>query len=139
MASQTASSESIPARILIVDDHPNTASMLARALRGFGASPFNVLTAYSGEEALKIIGNDFVDVLITDFMMPGMNGFELLEHLRQTHPETGRVLITAFGSLWVEEQAHRLADAYLLKPFELPDLIEAIQHIFDSRENNNEH
>ncbi len=77
-------SATAPARILIVDDHPNTASMLARALRQFN-QPVEVLTARSGPEALEMIGQNSVEVLITDFMLPGMNGLELIERLQNGH------------------------------------------------------
>ncbi len=125
--------------ILIVEDQLALAQTLRRALSLPQLGGYQVKSCGSGEAALELLNEFSFDLVISDLELPGMNGFELLEHLRQTHPETGRVLITAFGSLWVEEQAHRLADAYLLKPFEMPDLIEAIQHIFDNRENNNEH
>ena len=68
-------------RILIVDDHPNTAAMLARVLGKFDV-PVEVLTACSAEEALELTNGKLVDVLITDFMMSGMNGLDLIEKLK---------------------------------------------------------
>ena len=55
-------------RILIVDDHPNTANMLARVLSKFDR-PVEVLTASSGEDALNKIGDKVIDILITDFLL----------------------------------------------------------------------
>ena len=69
-----------PARVLIVDDHPNTAEMLARVIRKLD-TPVEVLTASSGEDALQQLGDGLADILITDFMMPGMSGLELIEKL----------------------------------------------------------
>jgi CheY-like chemotaxis protein len=84
------------ARILIVDDHPNTASMLARVLKKLD-TPAEVITANSGEEALQLIGNNIVEVLITDFIMPGMSGLELIERLKREDREPGHViLMTAY-------------------------------------------
>ena len=55
-----------PTRVLIVDDHPNTAMMLSRVLSNF-ETPLEVLTACSGEEAVKIVDDSIIDILITDF------------------------------------------------------------------------
>jgi K+-sensing histidine kinase KdpD/two-component SAPR family response regulator len=113
------------ARILIVDDHPNTASMLARALGQF-KTPVEVLTARSGQEAIETIGNNVVDVLITDFMMPGMNGLELIEKLQGEHEPAHTILITAYDSPGLAATARRLKiKDYLVKPVQ-PEKIQAI-------------
>lgn len=114
-----------PARILIVDDHPNTASMLARALRQF-SKPVEVLTARSGPEALEMIGQHSVEVLITDFMMPGMNGLELIERLQNGHEPGQIILVTAYDSPGLAATARRLkVNHYLIKPVQ-PDKIREI-------------
>ena len=121
----TPSSNLSPARILIVDDHPNTAAMLARVLSKFDV-PVEVLTAHSGEEALQIIGDGFIDVLITDFMMAGMNGLELIEKLREERQPTHTILITAYDSPGLSFTAKRLKiQDYLVKPVQ-PDKIREI-------------
>ncbi len=73
-----------PIRILVVDDHPNTADTLARAISHLGPE-VEVLSAESGEKALDLVKDRAVDLLITDMVMPGMNGLELIEKL-QSHP-----------------------------------------------------
>ncbi len=114
-----------PVRILIVDDHPNTASMLARALGQF-PTPVEILTAHSGAEALEIIGDHGVTVLITDFMMPGMNGLELIEKLQGGKEPGHSILITAYDSPGLAAIARRLqVNDYLVKPVQ-PDKIRAI-------------
>ncbi len=113
------------ARILIVDDHPNTASMLARALGNF-QKPVEVFTARSGHEALDIIGNGVVDVLITDFMMPGINGLELIEKLQGGREPAHIILITAYDSPGLAATAKRLkVNDYLVKPVQ-PERIRSI-------------
>ncbi len=106
-------------RVLIVDDHPNTASMLARALGQF-QRPVEVLTARNGKEALDIAGPNGVDVLITDFMMPGMNGLELIERLQAGaggHEPGYIILVTAYDSPGLAATARRLkVNQYLIKP-----------------------
>src|SRR5574339_673482 len=80
----TVGSKLAPVHILVVDDHPNTATTLARALSQLGDG-VSVISATNGKQALKYASDDTVDVLITDMMMPGMSGLELIEQL-QDHP-----------------------------------------------------
>jgi DNA-binding response OmpR family regulator len=114
-----------PVRILIVDDHPNTASMLARVLARFD-TPVEVITAASGEEALATIDRQTVDVLITDFMMPGLNGLELIERLKGEKKPAHIILITAYDTPGLALTARRLnVQDYLVKPVQ-PEKIRLI-------------
>ena len=113
------------ARILIVDDHPNTATMLARVLSKF-ETPVEVITASSGEDALEKIGDSNVDILITDFMMPGMNGLELIEKLKGEKKPAHTILITAYDTPGLAITARRLnIQDYLVKPVQ-PERIRGI-------------
>lgn len=113
------------ARILIVDDHPNTATMLARVLSKF-ETPVEVLTASSGEDALEKIGDKNVDILITDFMMPGMNGLELIEKFKGEKKPAHIILITAYDTPGLAITARRLSiQDYLVKPVQ-PERIRSI-------------
>lgn len=118
MSSTANSCHGDPARILIVDDHPNTASMLARALERFDNN-LSVTTAHSGEEAFELIQENIVDVLITDFLLPGISGLELIRKFRReasTGPEY-IILITAYGSSKLTEAVRCLQiNDYLVKP-----------------------
>ena len=114
-----------PARILIVDDHPNTAAMLARVLSKFD-TPVEVMTAQSGEDAIEKIGDSLVDVLITDFMMAGMNGLDLIENLKDERKPTHTIMITAYDTPGLKISANRLqVNDYLVKPVQ-PDKIRDI-------------
>jgi DNA-binding response OmpR family regulator len=114
-----------PVKILIVDDHPNTAAMLARVLSKFD-KPVEILTASGGEEALKTIGDQGVDVLITDFMMLGMNGLELIEKLTGPQKPAHIILMTAYDTpdLAVSARGLNVQD-YLVKPVQ-PERIRGI-------------
>ena len=97
------------ARILVVDDHPATAITLARAISQLGTD-LDVMSATSGMDALEKVEGGSVDVLITDLMMPKMNGLELIERL-QAHPvgrPTYTILITAYDVPGLKETARRL-------------------------------
>ncbi|MGB8213818.1 MAG: response regulator [Anaerolineales bacterium] len=109
MNKSVSSPSPAPVRILIVDDHPNTASTLARAMSQLGPG-IEILTAESGEQALELSKDLTVDLLITDMVMPGINGLELIEKM-QAHPG-GRpaytALVTAFDVPGLKESARRL-------------------------------
>ncbi len=96
-------------RILVVDDHPNTANMLARALALLGPG-VDVMSAVSGRDALDKIQGKGVDILFTDMIMPEMTGLELIEKM-QHHPG-GRpsftYLVTAYDVPGLKITAQRL-------------------------------
>jgi CheY-like chemotaxis protein len=96
-------------KVLVVDDHPNTANMLARAISRLGPH-VEVVSATSGYEALQHVEDRAADILITDMMMPEMTGMELIETLNDT-PATSPAaifLLTAHDSAGVREIAQRL-------------------------------
>ena len=123
-----AHSPNATARILIVDDHPNTASMLARALEKANFKrPVEIVTACSGDEALQVGSAGPLDVLITDFMMPGMSGLNLIEAMHNNGQKPGyTILVTAYDTPGLDEVAKRLkVDRYLVKPVR-PEAIQSI-------------
>ncbi len=106
------------ARILIVDDHPNAAFILSKVLLSIGPE-IEVITAQSGKEALELVGNDPIQVVITDFLMPGFSGLELIKKLqgRDCPPPDQTILITAYDTVGLAESAkHLRIDKYLTKP-----------------------
>jgi signal transduction histidine kinase/DNA-binding response OmpR family regulator len=106
------------ARVLIVDDHPNTALTLSRAISQLGPG-IEVISATNGKTALERVKDGAVDLLITDMMMPEMNGLELIEKLK-SHPggyPTYTILITAYDVPGLRESARRLkVDETIIKP-----------------------
>lgn len=112
------SSNESPVRILIVDDHPTTANTLARAVAQLG-SRVEVVSATSGREALERVQGSAADILITDMIMPEMNGLELAEKL-QNHPggkPAHIILITAYDVPGLKESARRMkVDEIIVKP-----------------------
>ncbi len=105
-------------RILVVDDHPNTAATLARALAQLG-SHVEPISATSGVEALEKVKDKAVDIVFTDMIMPEMTGLELIEKL-QNHPG-GRpsyaYLVTAYDVPGLKVSAQRLkVNEVIIKP-----------------------
>ncbi len=116
------------ARVLIVDDHPNVARTLARALeKAHFATPVEILTAQNGPEALEANRDRSIDILITDLLMPGMSGLNLIETLNEQGTRPGYiVLITAYDAPDLGETVQGLhVDKYLAKPVR-PETLQAI-------------
>jgi len=104
-----------PVRILIVDSHPDTVAQIARALANFD-TPTHLLTADSGEEALRVIEGGVVDILITDFVMRGMSGLDLIDRLKEREP-AHIILLSAHETPALAFTARRLGvQDYLSKP-----------------------
>lgn len=108
----------ICARILVVDDHPSVALSLARAVSLLGQG-IETIVANNGEEALELVKDKPVDILITDMMMPGINGIQLIEKL-QSNPggqPNYIIMITAYEIADLKMSAQRLkVNDVLLKP-----------------------
>ncbi len=110
-------------RILVVDDEPRILKFVSLSLKACG---FDVLVASGGEEALQIAESESPDLMILDIFMPGLDGFGVLQKLRDREQVTGSahlpvIVSSARGS--VAEQAIGLgANDFLLKPF-LPEVL----------------
>ncbi len=111
--------------ILLVDDELQSLRALARTLR----REYSLFTTSNGEEALSIMEQNEIALIITDQRMPDMTGIELLAKIRQKHPNTIRMILTAYAAI----DKKLLVDAinvgnvfgYLTKPWE-PEEIRAI-------------
>jgi DNA-binding response OmpR family regulator len=113
--------------ILIVDDEEKVGFFLSRSLTLMNDS-YLVETAHSGEEALDILQDTYIDLLITDLHMPGISGLELIRWVHASSPDTRVVLITAYGSKQTKAKADELnVYRYLPKPFNLQDFTEVVQ------------
>ncbi len=116
-------------RLLIVDDHPDLATTLARTVAQV-CPGIEVLASQGGREALEQIQDLRLDLLITDLMMPEMNGMELIEKLRTrpAGPPAFIVLMTAYDVPGLEENFQRLkVNQTILKPFPPGLLIETVR------------
>ncbi len=124
--------------VLLVDDEPNYLVVLSELLLDEG---FEVFTASNGNEGLKIVEEVDLDLVITDMQMPGMDGFEFLDKIKQYAKNLPVIIITAFAEIDKAVEAMRLgAFSYLAKPFSNNELLiniqKAVQHYSLIRENS---
>ncbi len=107
--------------ILIVDDEKNYPPILSAILQEEG---YETLTANSGPEALAILRDSDVDLVLTDMKMPGMDGIELLEKIKMDQPDLPVIMMTAHGTVdKAVEAMQKGAYTYILKPFENDRLV----------------
>jgi two-component system NtrC family response regulator len=108
-------------KILIVDDEKNYPMIISELLQEEG---YTSLTASSGMEALDILNNEVIDLILTDVKMPGMSGIQLLEKIKGINPDLPVIIMTAYGSVEKAVEAmHKGAYTFILKPFENQALI----------------
>jgi signal transduction histidine kinase/CheY-like chemotaxis protein len=115
-------------RVLVVDDEANSCERIFDLLSGYG---FEVLTAPDGESACEILTQKPVELIITDWQMPKMNGCQLLRQVRNSWPETKVILHTAYPENQVTRPRYAAFDAVLLKPVESACLLSSIQTLLN--------
>ena len=109
--------------VLIVDDKKVQLKTLKRALRTRG---FLVVEAISGKQALDRLGNfKTIDIVLTDYAMPEMNGMELLRKIRKTYKSLPVILMTAYGDKdLVVKAMHYRCNGFIDKPFDVDELLD---------------
>ena len=120
-----------PARILVVDDQAAHLRALCDIL---GQHGFEVSGAPTGEAALSCMHGGCVDVLLTDLMMPGIDGLGLIEAARALDPDVACILMTGEGSIASAVRAMKLgAHDYIVKPFKAATLVPVLQRAIEAR------
>ena len=126
----TATTEAAPV-ILVVDDDRNGRESLRRGLARDG---YEVLTAENGKKALAIAQDTPIDLVLTDLIMPGLDGFDFLEGLRVVQPDTPAILISAFANVDTAVKAvRRGVQDVLEKPIRLRDVRKAVKRAMEGR------
>lgn len=117
--------------LLIVDDEAQFLHSIRRSLE---LRDFNVITATRGDEALEIARGRPVDVALVDLKMPGMNGQETLEALKNEHPWMEIVILTGHGTIDSAAACTRSgAHSYLQKPCELSQLLTTLAEAYKKK------
>lgn len=118
------------ARILIVEDDQNIRTFCHRLLR----LTYDVATAENGTAAVELLAQQPFDLVISDLQMPGMSGIELLEHIRQQHPDVDTIVLTAYATVDTARQALKLgALDYLSKPVEAENIERTVRTCLELR------
>jgi len=121
-------------KILVVDDERHIVRLIQVNLERQG---YHVVTAHDGKEALEKVASEKPDLVVLDVMMPYMDGFEVLRHLRR-NPETAElpvIMLTAKAQdMDVFRGYQEGVDMYLTKPFNPQELLAFVRRIFRARE-----
>lgn len=119
------------ARILVIDDEPGIREGCRRALRSLGCL---VDTAENGEQGLAKIEQDGYDLVLTDVMMPGLSGIDLIERVHRQDPETVCIVITGYATVELAVTAIKQgAYDFLTKPFSSDDLLMTVNQGLERR------
>ncbi|HCN60587.1 MULTISPECIES: response regulator transcription factor [Mammaliicoccus] len=111
---------------LVVDDDRFILNDLKREIE---RENINVVTSLSGEEALEVVEHKYIDLAVVDIMMPGMNGFELCQTLKESF-DIPVIMLTARDELSDKENAFLAGtDDYVTKPFEMKELLFRIKAV----------
>ncbi|MBU0483048.1 MAG: response regulator [Proteobacteria bacterium] len=116
----------MPSKILFVDDEKNILKSFARLLAD---TELEVITAASGEEALPFFKDHIISVIVSDNMMPGMKGVDLLTRVKEISPDTVRILLTGYADLTTAVDAINMGEVYrfLIKPWDNEKLLATLR------------
>lgn len=120
-------------RVLIVDDEEDLTWSISKHLAK-DKEKYELLAVNSAKEALKLLAKLPVELVISDIRMPEMSGMDLLLEIRQMYPMTKVVIMTAYGSPYVKQQANqRGCFKYIEKPFDIQELRQLILDVVDEK------
>jgi len=107
-------------RILVVDDDPNIREACVEYLK---MNRYNVDESENGEECLRQLKQDYYQIILTDLMMPGIDGIGVLKAIKKEYPQSDVILMTAYGTIENAVEAMKLgAYDYITKPFKIDEL-----------------
>jgi uncharacterized protein (TIGR02266 family) len=120
------------ARVLVVDDESVIRKICKRTLE---INNFMVTTADDGNEALRIVAEEGIDVVLLDIKMPGLSGIEVLKNIKQNHPETEVIMMTGYATVQTAVESMKIgAYDYLTKPFEdISQISECVSRAFSQK------
>lgn len=121
-------------KILIVDDDFNIRLLLNRVLRCFKPYGVDLLFAENGNEALSMALKEKPDLMFLDVMMPGLNGYDVCNEIKNTHniDNIYIIFVTAKGQEWDKDMGNKVgSDDYLIKPFSPDELIKKTENVLN--------
>jgi len=118
-------------RILIVDDAGPVVVLCVNVLQALG---YAVKGANRGETAVELLRKERFDLMVVDYKMPGMTGFDVYRQAKTLYPDIAVVLVTGHGSPEVVSEANRMGfDSILLKPFTSEELRGTVEKVLTDR------
>lgn len=117
-------------RILLAEDEEAMRAYLARALSNAG---YRVETVDRGTDALPLLETEEFDLLLSDIVMPEMDGIELAQRCAEISPRTKVMFITGFAAVSLRASREQPAAKVLSKPFHLRDLVLEVERVFDEQ------
>ena len=122
--------------LLVVDDESSTREICKDVATDAG---FQVLTATTTEEALEILDQHAIDIVLSDLQVPQIGGLELLKKIRANYPECEVIMLTQYGTIKTAIEATKLgASDYITKPFHVEELLTKLDRISHSIETDQE-
>ena len=122
--------------ILVVEDDKNLKKLMTTYLK---KNEYNVFEASNGNQALDILDTNYIDLIISDIMMPEMNGYELVKSLRESKYEIPILLVTAKSSFEDKREGFLLgADDYMVKPINMEEMILRVKVLLKRAKSANE-
>jgi len=119
--------------VLIVDDEEDLTWSIAKHLSK-DKDRFTILTVNSGADALELLSRKKVEMVISDIRMPEINGLDLLLKIKENYPDTKVIIMTAYGSSEIQQQANKLGCfRYIEKPFNIQELRDLILDSIEAR------
>lgn len=116
-------------KILIVDDDHSLRAVLIESFKSEG---YEVIPAKDGATALEILKTEPVNLVVSDLMMPGITGIELMEIVKRDYADVGFLVITAYGSIELAVEAlQKGAFDFVTKPFSLSNIISRVKRYFE--------
>ena len=123
-------------KILVVEDDKNLRKLIVTCLE---KASYTVFETHNGEEALDLMDKEYVDLIVTDIMMPEMDGYELIKSLREANYNTPILIITAKEDIEDNRQDFNLgADDYMVKPINIDELILRVKSLLRRSNQANE-
>ena len=117
--------------ILIADDEPNIRRVFEAM---FVKEGYTVLTAENGKRAIDLASSHNIDVLVSDLIMPDITGVEVLQKVKELHPQCSAIIVTAYGTIKSAVEAMRHgAFNYLQKPFDMEEVRMVIKKALEHR------
>ena len=126
-----AMNENTGLRILLAEDEDAMRGYLARALENAG---YVVVAVDRGTEALPLLESQHFDLLLSDIVMPEMDGIELAQRCNEVSPRTRVMFITGFAAVTLKASREQPQAKVLSKPFHLRDLVLDVERVFEDRQ-----